>query len=179
MTIWLVRHATTAAPPGVCIGWTDVDLAPEGRRQAEALAERFEGANVDAVFSSDLRRARETAAPLAERLSLALETTADLREIDFGAWEGRLLDALWTESPNEARAWEKDLRRVPASFGESFEGLETRVTHFAHRLTSGDAVVVAHRGPLAILYAWLVGVTLETAWRLRFDCGSVTRVALT
>jgi alpha-ribazole phosphatase len=159
------------------MGWTDVGLGPEGRRQAEALVGRFEGCQVDAVYSSDLRRARETAAPLAQRRGLSIEATADLREIDFGAWEGRRLEELWLESPEEARAWEAALRRVPSSFGETFEQLEARVARFARRLGAGAEVVVAHRGPLAVLYALLAGVSLEGAWRLPFDLGSVTPVS--
>jgi broad specificity phosphatase PhoE len=178
MRIWLARHGTTTAPPGVAIGRTDVELAPEGRQQADELAIRLASCPLTHVYSSDLRRAYETAAIVAAHLRLRVHRTADLRELDFGAWEGRRLADLWTETPDEARAWEADFRRLPSSFGETFEILEERVGRFTRQLpaSSGDVLVVAHRGPLAVLYALLTGSGIEPAWQLSFDLGSLTQL---
>lgn len=178
MKIWLVRHGTTTAPPGVAIGWTDVQLAPAGRRQAEALARRLASCSLQHIYSSDLRRAFETASIVADRGGLSVHATADLRELDFGAWEGRQLADLWTETPDEARAWESDFRRLPSSFGETIENLELRVERFARQVptSSGEVLVVAHRGPLAVLYALLAGSSIEAAWQLPFDLGSLTQL---
>jgi alpha-ribazole phosphatase len=174
----LARHGATAATLGVAIGRTDVELAPAGRRQAELLAERLAACPLERVYSSDLRRALETASIVAERRGLPVEATPELRELDFGAWEGRQLADLWRESPAEARAWESDLRRLPPSFGETIDSLESRVARFAGRLetVSGDVLVVAHRGSLAMLYALLARSTLDTAWRIPFDLGSLTEL---
>jgi broad specificity phosphatase PhoE len=178
--VLLVRHATAAAPPGAAVGWGDVELAPAGSRQAEALAGRLEAGSVERLYSSDLRRAMQTASILAGRLGLPILEAPELRELDFGAWEGRRLADLWAERPDEARAWESDLRRLPSGFGETFESFESRVAAFAARLQaeSGDALVVAHRGPLLVLYALLTGTCLQAAWRLPFELGSVTEVEL-
>ena len=175
MIVWLARHGATAAVPGVAIGWTDVELALDGHRQAEALAARLASEPLAHVYSSDLRRSLDTATIVAARHALPVEATADLREIHFGAWEGRRLEDLWTERPAEARVWEADVRNVPPSFGETFGELDARVTRFAHRLldSRGDVLVVAHRGSLAVLHALLRGARIEAALQLPFDPGTL------
>ena len=55
-----------------------------------------------------------------------------LRELDFGAWEGRDLGNLWTEEPEAAAAWEHDLRATPPSFGETVTQLEAPINAFLH-----------------------------------------------
>ena len=180
MNLWMARHGKTEAPSGVAIGRTDVPLAAAGRRQAAELAERLAGVPLQRIYASDLRRSRETAERVASAHGLPVEIDADLRELDFGAWEGRRLADLWRDSPAEAGEWESDLRRVPATFGETFAELEARVNRFAASLPRcGDALVVAHRGSLAVLYAQLSGASIATAWRLSFELGGLTRLELT
>jgi broad specificity phosphatase PhoE len=163
----------------VAIGRTDVPLAATGRSQAQELAERLEGMALRRIYASDLRRSRETAEPVAMSHGLSVEITADLRELDFGSWEGRRLADLWAESPAEASEWESDLRRVPATFGETFAELEARVNRFATRLPRcGDTLVVAHRGSLAVLYAQLSGISIATAWALQFELGGLSCLEL-
>lgn len=180
MSIWLARHGQTAAPSGVAIGWTDVQLAAAGRQQARELAERLTGIPLSRIYASDLRRSRETAEFVAISQGLPVEIAADLRELNFGSWEGRRLADLWRESPDEARDWESDLRRVPVTFGERFADLEARIGRFAASLPRcGDVLVVAHRGSLAVLYAQLSGASIVTAWGLPFELGGLTRLELT
>jgi len=88
-TLLLVRHGETDwNAEGRLQGHTDRPLNDHGRRQAAALAERLAGEAIDAVYSSDLARARETAGILAERLGLPVVDDPDLRERNWGNWEG-------------------------------------------------------------------------------------------
>lgn len=177
MTVWLARHGAAEVPPGRAVGWTDVPLSAEGRRQAAALAARLGGVPLTRVHTSDLRRAADTAAAVGVAHGLPVRATADLREIDFGAWEGRRLADLWVERPAEAAAWEADLRRAPSDFGETVAALEARVARFAGSLAGGGHVlVVAHRGSLAVLRSLLGGLSLEEAWRLPMDPGALVRL---
>ncbi len=181
MTVWLARHGAAEHDPALALGWSDPPLSAAGRGQAAATAARLAAMPVRRVLSSDLRRARDTATAVAAAHGLEAVVTADLRELNFGAWEGRRLGDLWAERPEEAAAWEADLRAMPASFGESFAEFEQRVLRALTLIgveeggPAGD-VVVAHRGPLAVLHAHLTGTSLEVAWRLPFDVGSVTAV---
>lgn len=118
------------------------------------------------VVSSDLRRARDTALAIAAPHGLSVEVTPALRELDFGAWEGRDLRDLWREQPEAARAWEADIEHTPPSFGESVRDLELRVRDFWHQLDArGEVVVVAHRGSLAALQSLLSGAPFGECFR--------------
>ncbi|MBA3303421.1 MAG: histidine phosphatase family protein, partial [Acidimicrobiia bacterium] len=90
--VLLVRHGESEpAVRGVDFplvdGHSDPALAPDGREQAERVADRLAGQDVDAIYVTTLRRTVETAAPLAARLGLEPRVEADLREVHLGEWE--------------------------------------------------------------------------------------------
>jgi broad specificity phosphatase PhoE len=88
-TLLLVRHGETDwNADGRLQGQTDRPLSDFGRSQARRLAEELESEKLDAIYSSDLSRARETAEIVGERLGLPVVLDADLREKDWGTWEG-------------------------------------------------------------------------------------------
>lgn len=159
--LWLVRHGLTTAAAGVAVGFTDASLSDQGVDQARQLARELSGRPLAQVWSSDLERALATARAIASPHGLAVETTPSLREIDFGAWEGRALSDLWHEVPGAARAWEVDFKATPPTFGESVEDLQRRVESFWKSIVDSVAgkeiVVVGHRGSLAALRALITG----------------------
>jgi broad specificity phosphatase PhoE len=176
-TVWLVRHGEASAPPGAAIGHSDPPLNGRGSRQVARLAKRLADQPVQRVFSSDLQRARVTAERIAAGHGLAVDVCPELREIDFGAWEGRALGDLWTEKPEEAATWERDLRCVPSGFGERFEMFEDRVAQFRRRLNGYRvSVVVAHRGSLAVLLHQLKDISMEVAWQAPLETGAALRL---
>lgn len=88
-TLLLVRHGETDwNAEGRLQGHTDTPLNDYGRRQAKALADELAGGRIDAVYSSDLARARETAEILGGRLGLPVAVDPELREKNWGSWEG-------------------------------------------------------------------------------------------
>jgi 2,3-bisphosphoglycerate-dependent phosphoglycerate mutase len=88
-TLLLVRHGETDwNADGRLQGHTDRPLSDYGRRQAIQLAEDLAGEELDAIYASDLARARETAEIVGERLGLPVALDPDLREKDWGNWEG-------------------------------------------------------------------------------------------
>lgn len=128
--VWLVRHGETDAPAGVAIGSSDPPLSRTGRAQAQALALELAPRPLTAVYSSDKIRAIATATPIAEAHGIAVQINRRVRELDFGAWEGRSLVSLWTEKAQAAATWERDLRATPPSFAENVAALELRVAAF-------------------------------------------------
>src|SRR6185437_6508955 len=89
----IVRHGESAParldmPAPKVDGHSDPELAPEGRTQAQRLADRLAHEKIDAIYITTLRRTAETAAPLAERLAIEPIVEADLREVYLGEWEG-------------------------------------------------------------------------------------------
>lgn len=94
-SVVMVRHGESeaivegVAPPSRN-GHDDQGLADVGHEQAGRLADRLVNSTIDAIFVSPLRRARETARPLADRLGIEPIIVEDLREVHLGAWEGGL-----------------------------------------------------------------------------------------
>ncbi len=175
--VWLIRHAASTAAAGSAIGATDLPLSDVGHEQARRLAAELASRALARIVSSDRRRALETANIIAAPHSrVCVESSSALREIDFGAWEGRSLSDLWVEEPAAAKAWEDDIRTTPASFGESVDDVVRRVAAFWRSLQPlpdvGELAVVGHRGSLAILRALITGETIPDAFAAGLGLGS-------
>lgn len=153
---------------------SDPPLSEVGRDQARSVASALAARPLVRVISSDLKRAVETAAIVAAPHRVAVETTAALREIDFGAWEGRDLSKLWSEDPAAARAWEANFRLTPLSFGESVSDLEHRVGAFWKQLApAGEIAIVGHGGSLAALRALISNEPIEPSMASRLELGAM------
>ena len=175
--VWLIRHAASTAATGSAIGVTDLSLSDVGHEQARRLAAKLASRALVRIVSSDRRRALETANVIAmPHPGVGVESSSALREIDFGAWEGRSLSELWVEEPAAAKAWEDDIRTTPASFGESVDDVARRVAAFWRSLQPlpdvGELAVVGHRGSLAILRALITGETIPDAFAAGLGLGS-------
>lgn len=175
--VWLIRHAASTAAAGSAIGLTDLPLSDVGHEQARRLAAELASRALARIVSSDRRRALETANIIAAPHSgVGVESSSALREIDFGAWEGRSLSDLWVEEPAAAKAWEDDIGTTPASFGESVDDVARRVAAFWRSLQPlpdvGELAVVGHRGSLAILRALITGETVPDAFAAGLGLGS-------
>ena len=150
--VWLVRHGETEwSLSGQHTGRTDVPLTPGGRRQAEALGRHLAGRSFALVLTSPLGRARETC-----RLAgyeTGAEITDDLREWDYGVYEGRTTVAIRAVEPG----WSIWSHPVPE--GESVDQVGARARRVIDRaLGAGDDVALfSHGHLLRILGACWVG----------------------
>src|SRR5258708_23686791 len=98
MRLLIARHgATQYNLDARFTGQVDVPLSPLGERQSQALAEGLAGVHLDALISSDLRRALATAAPIARLHGLEVQCGPDLRQISVGSWLDHTADAIPTE----------------------------------------------------------------------------------
>jgi broad specificity phosphatase PhoE len=144
-TILLVRHGETDWNVERRVqGHTDQPLNETGRVQARALADDLAGEEIDVVYSSDLIRAHETARIVAERRGLDVTAIPELRERDFGTWEGLTDDDIFTRFPDARhRAW---------GDAETKEQMAARVLEALRRISAahgnGRVLVVTHGGPL-------------------------------
>ncbi|GFN23765.1 alpha-ribazole phosphatase [Thermanaeromonas sp. C210] len=179
--LYLVRHAQTEwNHSGRYQGHMDVALSPEGRRQAELVGRRLQGEKVDAVYTSDLRRARETAAAVARMHGLEILQVRDLREMDFGLWEGLTYEEIRKAFPRDVEEWLADpgTKQVPG--GESFAELQERACRAVREIIAqhpGQAVaVVSHGGTLSTVISSLLGLGLAGIWRFHLDNASVSIV---
>ncbi len=108
MKTTILRHAKSIANEnGLFGGITDYDLSKDGLIQAENLATRLNDFNIDAIYSSPLKRAIKTIEPTAKAKELKIDIIDDLREMNVGTWENRLRDDLRKEYPKENKYIDK------------------------------------------------------------------------
>jgi alpha-ribazole phosphatase len=170
MEIILIRHTPVEVRPGTCYGHLDVPLA--ANCVADIAATLAPLATVDVVFSSPTQRCLELAKSLSARDAAALNLAHELRELNFGAWEG----LSWSEIPRaQSDPWAEDpWNRAPPG-GETEQQLWQRVDtwrRIALDRAVGRIAVVAHAGSLRALRALLLGLTHERSWQWRIDCGA-------
>jgi ribonuclease H / adenosylcobalamin/alpha-ribazole phosphatase len=175
----LVRHgATEHSRARRLSGRNDLPLDASGRAQATALAGRDFG-RVDAIVSSPLRRARETAEPIAAALRLPVEVADDLAEVDFGVFEGLTFAEAQARHPDAFAQWSGSTEVAPPD-GESF-------TAFARRVRRGrDAIVAAHPDATVLVVTHVTAIKmlvraaldapLDGIFRMHLDIGSVSTV---
>ncbi|HET6398739.1 MAG TPA: histidine phosphatase family protein [Candidatus Thermoplasmatota archaeon] len=163
--IWLVRHGETAwNADGRWQGHTDTELSPAGLKQARRLAERLRGQGFAAVYTSDLRRAAQTAVTVAAALAGRPPVVEDarLREIHVGEMAGL------TTAEGVARG----IFRRPMAFDEPFPGGESRAAQVgrvtdalrevAERHRNGRVLAVGHGGTVGAGLSGLLGIDEET-----------------
>jgi len=150
--ILLTRHGETDAnvPPERVMGWHDPPLNARGRVQAAALARTVEGEGLAVVWSSHLRRARETAGTVAKTLGLEARVDDRLAESRRGTWEGRLLADIQREDPDAWRAWLRAGPDFRFPGGESLAEHQSRVLAALGDVATGPqpALVVCHGGSI-------------------------------
>jgi probable phosphoglycerate mutase len=149
MELLLIRHARPDRHEPV-EGPADPELSDVGRRQAAALADWLGAEKIDAVYSSPMRRAQETAAPLADRLGVKVQAEADLAEYDAGAASYIPIEELkaagdprWMQLPDDIPGFQE---RVVAAV----EGI-------VGNHGSGTVALVCHGGVVNVYLAWVLG----------------------
>ncbi len=182
--ILLARHGETEWNKiGRVQGWTDIGLSAAGEAQAARLAERLRGTKLAGVYSSELSRARQTAAPIAAQHDTAVQTLPGLREKGYGKWEGLTREdlerdwaALWHQYHTlrvleavvpEGETWpEVCLRTV--------EALQTILA--AHPGADETVLLVGHGGSARALVLEALQAPLPTLLRLHLDNASLSRL---
>ena len=183
-TILLIRHGETAWNAEKRLqGHLDIALNAEGERQAALLAAALAPERIDHIVSSDLQRARQTAAAIARSRGAAVATDPALRERCYGGFEGLLYSEIAARFPLEFAAWQaRDVDGVVppgANRGETFREFFDRVTAAiaAHAAAhpGKTLALVAHGGVLECAYRHALGLSLETPRDFKVLNASVNR----
>jgi broad specificity phosphatase PhoE len=172
--VFLVRHGQTEwNATGRLQGHSDSQLSERGRAQAQAIAARLSREQIHAVYASDLSRASDTAAPIAEAHGLDTRILPALREISYGQWEGQTQAELERNFPE---VWQEyHVRRrldyaVPG--GESWRAVFARVTAALEQILQDHhgpdeaVVLVGHGGSLRIPVLHALGAPLDALRRI-------------
>jgi probable phosphoglycerate mutase len=182
-TLVLVRHGVTAHTRDKRfsggLGGVDPALTEDGRAQARATADWLAplAEDVDAVVSSPVRRTRETAEIIAERLGKGVDLEHGLAEMEFGRWEGKTFAEVREAYPDDLDAWLGSLHHTPGG-GESFSQVQERVLASLDTLLrtypGRTVLAVSHVTPIKVLVARTLGAPLESVFRMELAPASVT-----
>ena len=182
--ILLARHGETEWNKiGRVQGWTDIPLSTVGEAQAEALGRRLRETPLDAVYSSDLGRAAQTAAAAAKTHGLTVQTLPGLREKGYGDWEGLTgadLERDYSELWHRYHVL-KDLEAIVPG-GETWPQVRARmaaalkVILAAHPGTDETVLVVGHGASARMLILEALDAPLSTLLRLTLDNASLSRL---
>ena len=181
LRLYLLRHGQTSLSRAnmFCGRQLDPPLTPDGERMADAFAECFASTPWAAIYSSPLRRALATAAPLARATHLVVHQREGLAEIDYGRWDGKSADDVDREYHDEYERWVADPAWNPPTGGETAVALAQRATHVFEAIrgahADGNVLVVSHKATIRVALCALLGVDVGR-FRYRFGCpvGSVS-----
>ncbi len=172
--IYLVRHGQTGwNAEGRLCGSSDVPLSEEGFAQARRLANRLVSVPLDAIYSSPLLRARQTAELIASLHGLPVILESALREVDYGDWEGLAVATVANQFPEQERLRREDpLRFVPPN-GEPMAAFAQRVIAAIQRLANSHpnqtVCVVAHQTVNRFILCWVLQMDFSRWRQLRQD----------
>lgn len=175
----LIRHAETDMTGRFC-GHSDPELNERGFRQLAPLVNTLSGYAIQRVYTSDLRRARQTAGAIADHFEAELRVRPGLREIYFGQWEGLSWSEIEMRDPASARTWVAEYPNTTAPGGEPFQQFRERVhreiAFLLAEAAESSVAVVAHAGFIRVALTSLYGVSEQEAWNRTNQCGTVVMV---
>jgi broad specificity phosphatase PhoE len=162
------------------VGQRDAELSALGQSQVKKLSERLADEKIDVIYSSDLRRAMVTAETIAAKHKLEIIVCSELREVDYGKFEGLTFEQITQLYPKLAGLclnWDLQLKFPD---GESVEELEQRVSKFLKRLKNLDQeqtiLIAAHGGPLRLIICSLLGIEPKHWRQMHLDLASLSIV---
>jgi 2,3-bisphosphoglycerate-dependent phosphoglycerate mutase len=166
--ITAIRHGETAWNVDTRIqGQLDIGLNAKGRWQAERAGAALASDTIDAVYSSDLWRAYDTALSVAKPHGLVVQTEEALRERGFGEFQGKTFAEIETALPDQALLWRKRVPDFAPPGGESLLHLRERVVQCIARIAQQHPgqhiVIVSHGGVMDILYRAATGLDIQAA----------------
>lgn len=175
-----IRHGETSwNSVGRLQGHTDIELNAHGLWQAQQMAQVLAERDLDAIHSSDLKRALQTAQALAQTTGLPLEVSDQWRERSFGSFEGQSFADIEASDPESARRWRAREPDFSAPGGESLRQFHARVlaqlNTIAARSAGQHIAIVTHGGVLDVLYRHANGLALDAPRSWRIENASINR----
>jgi 2,3-bisphosphoglycerate-dependent phosphoglycerate mutase len=186
--IWLVRHGET---PWNAVnrvqGWEDIPLNQNGIDQAEALARHIKrlnqaGETLDAIYSSDLKRAHHTATVVADSIGMPVSIEPGVRERHFGVLQGLIYDEMQQHQPEAYRIWRSRDPNLEMPAGESLGFFRERVVKAIDKLAAKHAgkriMVVSHGGAMDIIWRHASQVSLQEDRKAPLLNASLNRLSI-
>jgi broad specificity phosphatase PhoE len=177
-TIYLVRHGQTAwNREEVFRGSADIPLNETGRKEALLTGQYLRGICIDAIYSSPLSRALETAEAIARPQGIEVQTLNGVIDIDFGGWQGLSHEAVRERYEELYRQWKDTPHLVRFPGGESLEEVRERALEAIHGVVRDHAgetlAMVSHRVVNKIVICGLLGLDNSHFWEIGQDTGCI------
>lgn len=177
--IYLIRHGETDANRTFQFqGHIDNPLNSKGLRQAAALGKYYENIELDAVYSSSMQRARQTATPLAQFHGVDLQPLDELKEVSFGDWEGLSYDEIKAKWGDQLELFFKQPAQCRMPGGESFDDVAKRVQATYNMIIEANSgkniAIVSHGGVVRVQLCLLLGLDINKLWMFGVHNASTT-----
>jgi probable phosphoglycerate mutase len=180
-TFFLIRHASCDGLGQTLWGRTPgVGLNDTGDKQSQSLTDRFKNMSLDAVYSSPLERALQTATAIAQSMKLDVKTCDAANEIDFGDWTGKTFDELsrderWRNFNNR-----RSMTTIPG--GESFLEVQNRIVKELESLalqhSDAHVAIISHADVIRAAVAYFSAIPIDLVERFEISPCSVSVLAL-
>jgi len=176
-TIYLIRHGECKGNrEGLFRGRYDFPLNEVGRKQAIWLAEELKDVKFDAVYTSPLSRAMETAEAICRSQGIEPIVEQGFNNINLGVWEGRPKAEVEKEQPKEFKLWQTEPEKLRMEGAETLAQVQKRAVNTLVRITKermgGGFAVVTHRAVLKPLIAGILGIPAPYFWKLHPETAS-------
>lgn len=180
-TFFLVRHAAHDRLDRVLSGrMPAVRLGEAGREQARRTAERLSRERIEAVYSSPLERAVETAAPIAERLGLPVAISEEINEIDCGEWTGQAFADLHADE--RWHVWNRERAASCPPGGEPMTSVQERawaaLEGWRRGHPDGGIVAVSHSDVIKAVVCRCLGLSLDRYHAFEIGPASITTLVV-
>jgi broad specificity phosphatase PhoE len=179
LDIILARHGETEWNVGeIFRGRADIDLDDTGRKQAELLGKYLSDTQIEAVYSSPLKRALNTGRTIAVSHNLEVQITSGLNDLNFGEWEGLSVSEVRDRYSDQFALWVNQPEKVRLPGGETLDDVTKRARKIVDETViryQGTIVLVTHRVVIKILVCALLGLDNSLFWNIMVDtCGLTT-----
>jgi probable phosphoglycerate mutase len=176
-----VRHGLFEGIEGRLAGRSPgVSLSVQGRNQARRVARRLSALAIDAIYSSPVQRATETATVIAEALGLPVQAEPAIEELDFGRWTGQTFDELSSDS--DWRTYNQFRSAAPLAGGGFLLDVQARVIAWmaarARSAPETTLVAVSHADVIRCALAACAGISLDLALRLEIAPASISEIRI-
>jgi probable phosphoglycerate mutase len=175
LQLYFLRHGQTASSRENMFSGcgSDPELTQAGVAMAQAFADAYRSLNWRAVYASPLKRTIATARPVCESTSAKMELRKGLEEISYGAWEGKTVEDVTREFPDDYQNFLADAARYPPTGGESAIALADRAMQVLDEIKAavinGNVLIVSHKATIRAVLCKLLGIDLGQ-FRYRLDC---------
>jgi broad specificity phosphatase PhoE len=174
----LARHGETVwNVEKIFRGRADVDLDEVGIEQAELLGNSLRNWKLEAIYSSPLKRALDTANIVARYQKVGVHTAEGLTDFNYGDWQSLPEQEVKRLYPTLLNEWHNNPHKVRMPDGESLEDVRGRATEVVTGILSkheGSVVLVSHRVVLKVLVCYLLGLDNSHFWNISQDVCGIT-----